>query len=83
MRCANGIAAFGPNYLIGCRSTEKTFPGFDIVKLKIVSDGKQITVVTTLKSPPAEVASDVVELYFDLRTLGASNSSVNSARAWC
>lgn len=47
-------------------ATEKTFPGFDIVKLQIVSDGKQITVVATLKSPPAEVASDAVQLYFDL-----------------
>lgn len=47
-------------------STEKKFPGFDIVKLSIASDGKQITVATTLKSPPAEVAASVVELYFDL-----------------
>lgn len=56
-------------------TTEKTFPGFDVVKLSIMSDGKQITVATTLKSPPAEVASSVVELYFDLdnsKTTGAA-----------
>ena len=34
--------------------------------MSIASDGKQITVATTLKSPPAEVAASVVELYFDL-----------------
>lgn len=47
-------------------SSEKTFPGFDVVKLSIVSDGKQIVVSATLKSPPAEVASAAVELYFDV-----------------
>jgi hypothetical protein len=55
--------------------TEKTFPGFDVVTLSIASDGKQITIATTLKSPPAEVASDVVVLYFDLdnsKTTGAA-----------
>jgi hypothetical protein len=47
-------------------STEKTFPGFDVVTLSIVSDGKQITFATTLKSPPAEVATRVVEIYVDV-----------------
>ncbi len=47
-------------------STEKTFPGFDVVTLSILSDGKQITFSATLKSPPADVASSVVELYFDV-----------------
>jgi hypothetical protein len=41
------------------------YPGFDIVKLSIKSDGKQIAVVATLKDPPGAFASDVVELLFD------------------
>ncbi len=48
------------------QTSNKTYPGFDVVKLSIVSDGKRITVAATLKSPPADFASDVVELYFDI-----------------
>ncbi len=48
------------------QTSNKTYPGFDVVKLSIVSDGKRITVAATLKSPPADFASDAVELYFDI-----------------
>jgi hypothetical protein len=40
-------------------------PGFDVVKLSIASDGKQIKIAATLKDPPGDYASDVVRLYLD------------------
>jgi hypothetical protein len=40
-------------------------PGFDVVKLSISSDGKQLRIAATLKDPPGSFASDVVRLYFD------------------
>src|SRR5512134_3888615 len=40
-------------------------PGFDVVKLSISSDGKQIRIGATLKDPPGDFASDVVRLYID------------------
>lgn len=39
--------------------------GFDVVKLSISSDGKQIRIGATLKDPPGDFASDVVQLYID------------------
>ena len=46
-------------------SDGKDYPGLDIVKLSVKSDGKQIAVTATLKDPPGEAAADVVELDFD------------------
>jgi hypothetical protein len=40
-------------------------PGFDVVKLAISSDGKQLRIAATLKDPPGDYASDVVRLYID------------------
>ncbi len=40
-------------------------PGFDVVKLSIASDGKQLRIAATLKDPPGNFASDVVRLYID------------------
>lgn len=42
-----------------------TYPGFDVVKLAIVSDGKQIKFITTLTDPPGRFASSVIDVYFD------------------
>jgi len=41
-------------------------PGFDVVKLSISSDGKQLRIAATLKDPPGNFASDVVRLYIDI-----------------
>ncbi len=40
-------------------------PGFDVVKLAVSTDGRQIRVAATLKDPPGNFASDVVRLYID------------------
>lgn len=56
---------------------EKSFPGFDVVKLSIASDGTQITIAATLKSPPAEVAASVVELYFDLDNVKKTGAALD------
>jgi hypothetical protein len=46
-------------------TNEGPVPGFDVVKLSISSDGKLIKIGATLKDPPGDFASDVVELYVD------------------
>src|SRR2546430_9919850 len=46
-------------------SDNNDYPGFDVVKVSLKSDGKQISVVTTLKDAPGVFASDTVKLYFD------------------
>jgi len=46
-------------------STDGDYPGFDVVKLSIKSDGRQIVVSTTLKEPPGDFASEIVRLHFD------------------
>lgn len=38
---------------------------FDVVKLAIVSDGKQIKFDVTLKEPPGNYADSVIEVFFD------------------
>ena len=40
-------------------------PGVDIIKLSITSDGKQISVATTLASGSGRLSSGFLELYFD------------------
>ncbi len=42
-----------------------SYPGFDVTKLAIASDGKQIKISATLKDPPGDFASSVLYLYFD------------------
>jgi hypothetical protein len=44
---------------------EVKFPGFDIVKLAVSSDGKAITFAATLSAPPANAAAEVIEFYAD------------------
>jgi hypothetical protein len=46
-------------------TSDGNFPGLDVVKLAMRSDGKQITFTATLKEPPGSVASDVVKVYID------------------
>lgn len=72
----DGAGDVGPILTMGSAG-EKSFPGFDVIKLSIVSDGKQITVATTLTSPPAEVASSTVELYFDVDNVKSTGSALD------
>jgi hypothetical protein len=44
---------------------EVKYPGFDVVKLVVSSDGKAITFAATLKTPPANAAHEVIEFYID------------------
>ena len=46
-------------------TTDKDYPGLDVVKLAIRSDGTRITIAATLHERPGDFASDVVRLYFD------------------
>jgi hypothetical protein len=53
------------------------YPGFDVVKLSVKSDGKQIAFVATLKDPPGPFASRVIELYFDVDNNAKSGTSLS------
>jgi len=44
---------------------EVRYPGFDVVKLVISSDGKTISLAATLAAPPANVAYEVIEFHID------------------
>jgi hypothetical protein len=44
---------------------EVKFPGLDVVKLVVSSDGKAITFTATLTAAPANAASEVIEFYVD------------------
>ncbi len=46
-------------------STDAEYPGFDVVKLALASDGKTLAIVATLKDAPGVFASSAVELYID------------------
>ena len=46
-------------------SSGTDYPGLDVVKLSVKSDGKQVAFVATLKDPPGAFASDVIETYID------------------
>jgi len=45
--------------------TEVKYPGFDVVKLVVSSDGKAITFAATLTAPPANAAHEVIEFHID------------------
>jgi hypothetical protein len=46
-------------------TSDGNFPGLDVVKMAIRSDGKQITFVAMLKEPPGNAASDALRIYID------------------
>jgi hypothetical protein len=46
-------------------SGDKDYPGYDVVKLTLASDGKTLTISATLHDAPGPFASDVLELFFD------------------
>ena len=49
---------------------EVKYPGFDVVKLAVTSDGTTLSFAATLTAPPASAAFDVLEFFVD-----ADNSS--------
>ncbi len=46
-------------------TSKGSYPGLDVEKVKIDSDGKQIKFDVTLKEPPHDFASAVIEVFFD------------------
>ena len=46
-------------------SGDKDYPGYDVVKLSLASDGKTLAISATLHDAPGPFASDVLELFFD------------------
>jgi hypothetical protein len=44
---------------------EVKYPGFDVVKLTVSSDGKAIAFAAGLASPPARASYEVLEIYID------------------
>lgn len=46
-------------------SGDKDYPGYDVVKMSLASDGKALAISATLHAAPGPFASDVLELFFD------------------
>jgi len=46
-------------------SGDKDYPGYDVVKLALASDGKAMAISATLHDAPGPFASEVLELFFD------------------
>jgi len=46
-------------------SGDKDYPGYDVVKMVLVSDGKTLAISATLHDAPGPFASDVLEIFFD------------------
>lgn len=44
---------------------EVKYPGFDVLKLAVSSDGTTLTFAATLNAPPANAASEVLEFHID------------------
>jgi hypothetical protein len=62
-------------------STDAEYPGFDVVKLALVSDGKTLAVVATLKDAPGVFASSAVDLYFDTDNNAQTGAEVGTVKA--
>ena len=62
-------------------STDAEYPGFDVVKLALVSDGKTLTMTATLKDAPGVFASSAVELYFDTDNNVQTGAEVGTVKA--
>jgi hypothetical protein len=46
-------------------TTDHEYPGFDVVKMAVKSDGQKITFSATLQDPPGVFAAEVLKIYFD------------------
>jgi len=45
--------------------SDRDYPGFDVVKMALASDGKALSISATLHDAPGLFASEVLELFFD------------------
>jgi len=57
-------------------SGNKDYPGYDVVKLALATDGKTLAVSATLHDPPGLFASDVLELFFDTDNRAATGAQM-------
>ena len=62
-------------------STDAEYPGFDVVKLALASDGKTLTMTATLKDAPGVFASSAVDLYFDTDNNAQTGAEVGTVKA--
>jgi hypothetical protein len=60
-------------------TTGHDYPGFDVVKVSVKSDGKQIAIAATLKDAPGAFASNVVEINFDTDNNPATGAKLFSS----
>jgi len=57
-------------------SSGKDYPGFDVVKMTLASDGKRLSITATLHDAPPAFASDVLELFFDTDNKAATGAQM-------
>jgi hypothetical protein len=57
-------------------SGDKDYPGYDVVKLTLASDGKALAISATLHDAPGPFASDVLELFFDTDNQAATGAQM-------
>jgi hypothetical protein len=57
-------------------SGDKDYPGYDVVKMRLASDGKELAISATLHDAPGPFASDVLELFFDTDNKAATGAQM-------
>jgi hypothetical protein len=57
-------------------SGDKDYPGYDVVKLTLASDGKTLAISATLHDAPGPFASEVLELFFDTDNKAGTGSQM-------
>lgn len=55
-------------------------PALDLTQVSVVSDGKRIAFAATLKNPPGDVASDVLDAYIDADDNPATGAKLLQSR---
>jgi len=54
----------------------KDYPGYDVVKMSLASDGKTLAISATLHDAPGRFASEVLELFFDTDNKAATGAQM-------
>jgi hypothetical protein len=54
----------------------KDYPGYDVVKMSLASDGKTLAISATLHDAPGTFASEVLELFFDTDNKAATGAQM-------
>jgi hypothetical protein len=57
-------------------SGDKDYPGYDVVKLALASDGKVLAISATLHDAPGVFASNVLEIFFDTDNKAATGAQM-------